>query len=821
MLYVQQNGQTRWGVRRMGVRLAVVAVLAVLLLAGGAAADASWTATVNGTEVTVTYEGSGTEGDPYLINGTNAEMLAELQAINHNSSTRESTYYKLTSDIDASATANWNGGDGFVPIGQTLNGFGRGGFDGSNKTISNLYINTSSNNAGLFGKVFDSEIYDLSLTNTNIQGNNNVGGIAGLLERPKPNLDNLSVAGDISGPSLPTAGGVIGKADTASVRVDGWHFSGNVTGFNAGGLAGNGASLEVHNASVDAVLIEGGANGDVGGIFGDAQNGASVTNAYVEVADLRQSGSGSGKVHAIAGSGASTVTSTYVIANTTAGNLRTSLSATDSYYLNGTQGYAGLSALSRANMTGIAAVDAMDFDWGDTWRVTDSFPELVAFSDGSEPAAVIIDAQQLTDPSTADAGTTVSVSVPINNAGGTEGSDEITLSKSDGTQLDAQNVTVAVNTPQTITLNWSSAPTDFGSHTLTVASGAQTRTVSVTLNRVNIPPEATNRTVELVQDTTATGNITDDVSDADNDTLLVNTTPVRGPLSNATLEITSSGAWSYTPPTGYTGNDSFAYNVSDQNGSFTIGEVAFTITAPAPSGGSGGGGSTGGAAAVTTGGSAGADGTDGAGAEAGVSTVTTIAGTAPEVRLGSGTDPTGTPLVAVGFRSETPLTTRLGVGSLRSMTQLPDDGAFVAAADIRFPADTDTDAIDEIRMTLHTASVAARGHDVDALAIYHLDAETDTWTRLETARTTDGAHTVLTAQPVGFSVYGVFAADAAAVPATPAPTPTADPGTPTPTPTPTPAPAAENIQPADPALLVGAVGVAVLILLAVLFGRRE
>jgi hypothetical protein len=70
---------------------------------------------------------------------------------------------------------------------------------------------------------------------------------------------------------------------------------------------------------------------------------------------------------------------------------------------------------------------------------------------------------------------------------------------------------------------------------------------------------------------------------------------------------------------------------------------------------------------------------------------------------------------------------------------------------------------------------------------------------------------------VGFSVYGVFAVDAPAVPATPAPTPTADPGTPTPTPV----PAAEDVQPADPALLVGAVGVAVLILLAVLLGRRE
>jgi hypothetical protein len=201
----------------------------------------------------------------------------------------------------------------------------------------------------------------------------------------------------------------------------------------------------------------------------------------------------------------------------------------------------------------------------------------------------------------------------------------------------------------------------------------------------------------------------------------------------------------------------------------------------------------------------------------GVSTVTSLSGTDSEVRLGSGTDPTGTPLVSVGFRSETPLTTRLGVGTLRSIAALPDGGAFVAAADIRFPADTDTDAIREIRMTVHTASVEARGHDTDALAIHHLDAETGSWERLATTRTTDGAHTVLTATPVGFSVYGVFAVDEPVATPTPAPTPT--PATPAPA---TDAPVdAEAPQPVDPALLIGAVGVAALILLAVLFARRE
>jgi hypothetical protein len=88
-----------------------VAVLAVLLLAGGAAADASWTATVNGTEVTVTYEGDGT-----VVNLYEVSNVTELQAIGQNKTTLQYSY-ELVSDIDASETLNWNIGDGFVPIG--------------------------------------------------------------------------------------------------------------------------------------------------------------------------------------------------------------------------------------------------------------------------------------------------------------------------------------------------------------------------------------------------------------------------------------------------------------------------------------------------------------------------------------------------------------------------------------------------------------------------------------------------------------------------------------------------------------------------------
>ena len=230
---------------------------------------------------------------------------------------------------------------------------------------------------------------------------------------------------------------------------------------------------------------------------------------------------------------------------------------------------------------------------------------------------------------------------------------------------------------------------------------------------------------------------------------------------------------------------------------------------------SGGGGSTGGAAAVTTGGDADAGTPEGS--EPGVSTVTSLAGTDTEVRLGDGTDSSGSAIVSVGFRSDAELTTRVGVGTIRSMSSSPSDTTFIGAADIRFPTDTDTDTIREIRMTVRTASVEARGLDPATLAIYHYDADAADWERLDTDRERVGTHTVLTATPVGFSVYGVFAVDEPVATPTPEPTPT--PATPAPS---TDAPVdAEAPQPVDPALLIGAVGVAALILLAVLFARRE
>ncbi|HAW71047.1 MAG TPA: hypothetical protein DCX37_07710, partial [Firmicutes bacterium] len=50
--------------------------------------------------------------------------------------------FRIENDIDASDTADptYNGGEGWLPIGQTETGFS-GKIDGNDKTISGLYIN--------------------------------------------------------------------------------------------------------------------------------------------------------------------------------------------------------------------------------------------------------------------------------------------------------------------------------------------------------------------------------------------------------------------------------------------------------------------------------------------------------------------------------------------------------------------------------------------------------------------------------------------------------------------------------------------------------
>ena len=133
------------------------------------AADA--TVTARWTVKDFTSGHAGTEADPYII--YNKEQLDQL-ASNVNSGTNYSNkFIKLGADIEYDGTEN-----NFTPIGTFSNEF-YGNFDGDGHTISGIRINSSSNYQGLFGYFRGGIVKDVTLSDCDITGHENVGGIVG------------------------------------------------------------------------------------------------------------------------------------------------------------------------------------------------------------------------------------------------------------------------------------------------------------------------------------------------------------------------------------------------------------------------------------------------------------------------------------------------------------------------------------------------------------------------------------------------------------------------------------------------------------------
>ncbi|WP_277985517.1 ZmpA/ZmpB/ZmpC family metallo-endopeptidase-related protein, partial [Methanolobus psychrotolerans] len=117
--------------------------------------------------------GDGTESNPYRIYD-----VFDLQSMNNDLS----AHYVLMTDIDANETHLWNNENGFLPIGNS-SGYFTGEFDGQNYTISNLYINRSSENyIGLFGYINGAKITNLKLYNFDGRGRSGVAPLAGYLK---------------------------------------------------------------------------------------------------------------------------------------------------------------------------------------------------------------------------------------------------------------------------------------------------------------------------------------------------------------------------------------------------------------------------------------------------------------------------------------------------------------------------------------------------------------------------------------------------------------------------------------------------------------
>ena len=217
--------------------------------------------------------------------------------------------YELNADLDFDTDSSgeadagdtyWNNGAGWVPIGDSPGSFSSFAaiFEGNGRTITNLFIDSSENDIGLFGVTRSSAVIrNLEMVSVQVTGTDNVGGLAG---SNGGTVSGCYATGKVSGDD--DVGGLIGAnlsdaivlASYSTVRVTGDDRTGGLAGSNSGEVTAAYATGRVVGDSEAGGLI-GGNTGDVdisyatglvsgrstvGGLVGRNSGGGNITDSY-------------------------------------------------------------------------------------------------------------------------------------------------------------------------------------------------------------------------------------------------------------------------------------------------------------------------------------------------------------------------------------------------------------------------------------------------------------------------------------------------------------------------------------------------------------
>ncbi len=182
---------------------------------------------------------------------------------------------KLMNDINLEGNAD-NTASHWTAIGKDdLNPY-TGTFDGDNKTISGLYIETNTSHQGLFGYVNGGTIKNLKLSNPTITGNYSVGGVVGENHGTVENVKVIdgTVTGN-SGTNNGSVGGIVGEnygtvtTSYNTSKVSGIGNVGGVVGWNTRGTV----TASYNTGEVDSEIAS------AGGVVGHNKRG-SITASY-------------------------------------------------------------------------------------------------------------------------------------------------------------------------------------------------------------------------------------------------------------------------------------------------------------------------------------------------------------------------------------------------------------------------------------------------------------------------------------------------------------------------------------------------------------
>ena len=207
----------------------------------------------------------GSETTIYITTAQQLKRLAD--EVNAGDSKRDKTYL-LANDIDLSGYPNWTPIGRFDPPDDMLPFSGV--FDGQGYSITGLKISGNEEARGLFGYTYCSAIRNVVIRNPEIQGGDKVGALVGHQAYSSEGIENCAViGGKIQGSNR--AGGLVGNMEESPIKncyttceviatdyyaggivgahkvgsgLENCYATGNVSGPNSGGIAGQARNVE-------------------------------------------------------------------------------------------------------------------------------------------------------------------------------------------------------------------------------------------------------------------------------------------------------------------------------------------------------------------------------------------------------------------------------------------------------------------------------------------------------------------------------------------------------------------------------------------------
>jgi hypothetical protein len=197
-------------------------------------------------KATAPSAGDGTIGNPYQI-----ATLENLYWIASNTSMGWYNKYCIqTTDINASETANWFKGKGWMPIGNSSSIF-IGNYNGKGHFIDSLFINRpTTDDVGLFGAQAYT-IDSIGITNANITGHDNVGVLVGYKTASNSSVNNCFSSGNVTGNN--NVGGLIGN-NFMTTMSNCYSFALVIGNYYVGGLLGNNAGSVINKCYSSGII---------------------------------------------------------------------------------------------------------------------------------------------------------------------------------------------------------------------------------------------------------------------------------------------------------------------------------------------------------------------------------------------------------------------------------------------------------------------------------------------------------------------------------------------------------------------------------------